>query len=146
MATFGDWEFACDRDATIAAYSRAELGGSGTCSCNGCRNFSAARSQVFPPAFLFLLESLGIDSRKDSEVYRMAQLAPGRHVYGGWFHFVGTLDRTGDFPVVALAEGFAAWMCRRGAPALASLKELPLVQVEFQAENVPWVLNEPEPQ
>jgi hypothetical protein len=102
MATFGMWEFTNDRTATIDAYARIERGGSDTCSRNGCRNFVAARDNVFPSEFIALLNSLGIDSRKDGEVYHNAQLSPGRHDYGGWFHFVGTLEKTGDFPVVPM--------------------------------------------
>jgi hypothetical protein len=36
-------------------------------------------------------------------------------------------------------------MCRAGAPRLASLEGLAAVQLEFHAEGVPWLLNEPEP-
>ena len=142
MPSFGLWAFTCDRQATLEAYARIERGGSDTCSCNGCRNFSAARLQVFPPEFLSFLDTVGIDSCKDGEVYHNAQLSLGRHDYGGWFHFVGTLDKTGDFPVIELAEGFDAWLCRKGAPALRELDGLPLVQVEFHAHRVPWVLPE----
>jgi hypothetical protein len=39
----------------------------------------------------------------DGEVYHNARLASGLHDYGGWFHFVGALAMTGDFPVVELA-------------------------------------------
>ena len=145
MAAFGDWEFTVDRDATVAAYARAERGGSDSCSCSGCRNFSAARARIYPPQFLALLESLGIDSRRDGEVFQNAQLAPGRHDYGGWFHFIGTLEKTGDFPVVSLAEGFTAWLQRKNAPELECLKGLPLVELGFHSTNVPWVLDEKEP-
>lgn len=144
MVTFGEWRFTVDREATAAAYARAGLGGSDTCSCSSCRNFAVARERVYPPNFLALLASLGIDSCKDGEVYHNARLSPGRHHYGGWFHFVGSLDATGDFPAVPLAEGFAVWLCHRHAPALAALRGLSLVQLEFVAENVPWLLQEPE--
>ena len=142
MASFGLWEYSCDRQATIEAYARIDRGGSETCTCNGCRNFSGARPHVFPSKFLALLNSVGIDSAKDGEVYHNGQLSPGVHDYGGWFHFVGTLDKTGDFPVMQPADGFSAWLCRRHAPALRGLDGLTLVQVEFHAERVPWVLPE----
>jgi hypothetical protein len=59
-------------------------------------------------------------------------------------HFVGSLDRTGDFAPVDFGDGFTAWLCRRGAPTLPALKDLPLVQLEFHATHVPWGLSEPE--
>ena len=136
MPVFGEWEFTCDRQATVDAYARAEDGGSDTCSCNGCRNFRVVRDRVYPTEFVRLLGSLGSDPRKDGEVYHIARLAPGEHLYGGWFHFA----------VVEMGPAFKVWLCRKFAPELLSLKGLPLVQVEFQAEKVPWALAEAEPQ
>jgi hypothetical protein len=92
-----------------------------------------------------LLDQLGIDPLKDAEVYRNARLSPGCHDYGGWYHFIGTLDETGDFPAIQLGEGFTAWLCCASAPRLASLESAPTVQLEFRAEQVRWLLNEPEP-
>ncbi len=104
----------------------------------------AARDGVFLPKFREFLDSVGVDYRKDGEIYHNARLAPGRHHYGGWFHFVGTLDKTGDFPPVEFGEGFKARLRGRSAPSLKSLAGLPLVQVEIEAERVPWVLQEKE--
>jgi hypothetical protein len=142
VGVFGEWEFTCDRQATMDAYAKAIHGGSDECECNGCRNFVAARAQVYPQAFKELLDRLGIDSRKDGEVYHNARLPSGLHDYGGWFHFVGALAKTGDFPVVELAPGFTAWMCKYSAPSLEVLAGQPLVQVEFHTERVPWMLDE----
>ncbi|MBC8037637.1 MAG: hypothetical protein H7X89_10525 [Rhizobiales bacterium] len=103
-----------------------------------------ALPKVYPAPFLALLDELGIDPRKDGEVFHYNRNSPGQHSYGGWFHFVGTLDRTGDFPPVDLAEGFSALMCRASAPRLAPLENLSVVQLEFHAETLPWLLSEPE--
>lgn len=146
MPSFGLWQYSVDREATLAAYARVDRGGSDTCSCNGCRNFVVARARVFPVEFVQFLESLGVDPCKDGEVQHNARLALGRHAYGGWFHFVGSLDVTGDFPVVTMGNGFTAWLQRKSAPELVGLKGLALAQVEFHAEHVPWMLNETEPE
>jgi hypothetical protein len=145
MPSFGQWNHTVDRDATILAYGRAELGGADTCNCVTCRNFRVARAQAFPLQFLALLDEWGIDSRKDGEVYYLGRLGPGRHCYGGWFHFVGTLDETGDFPPVDLGSGFTVWMCRASAPRLSSLEGTPVVQLEFYTQAVPWLSPDPEP-
>ena len=142
MSSFGQWKYTADRDATILAYSRTERGGADTCNCADCRNFRVARADTFPAGFLALLDELGIDPRKDAEVYYNARLAPGRHCYGGWYHFVGTLDQTGDW--VDLGDGFSVWMCHASGPRLPSLEGMQVVQVEFRAEAVPWLLDEPE--
>jgi len=87
---------------------------------------------------------MGIDPRKDGEVYHNARISPNCHDYGGWFHFVGKLDKTGDFPHVKITESFSASLCRASAPHLSSLDGHELVQIEFHVDNVPWVLDEPE--
>lgn len=137
---FGEWEFTCDRSTTVDAYSRATAGGADTCTCNGCRNFVLVRDRVYPQSFVAFLESVGVDPHKDGEAYHTGEISPGNHHYGGWFHFVGSLGKTGDFPEVEMAPGFRVSLCRRHAPALPPLKDFSLVQVEFQVERVPWVL------
>lgn len=141
---FGNWKYSADRNATMLAYSRTEHGGADTCDCAPCRNFRVVRTHVFPDKFLKLLEQLGVDPLKDAEVYHIARLAPGRHNYGGWYHFIGTLEETGDFPVIDLGGGFEVWMCNGSAPRLTSFTGLSVVQVEFHTKTVPWLLDEPE--
>jgi hypothetical protein len=145
MADFDEWKYRVDRDATILAYSRTERGGADTCDCAGCRNFRTARPDCFPPEFIALLSQLGIDPRKDAEVYHIARIAPGRHHYGGWYHFIGTLDEIGDSPRVKLGANFSVRMCPARAPRLPSLEGKQVVELEFYAEAVPWRLEEPDP-
>ena len=141
MAKFGEWQYICDRAATIDAYRGATAGGSRTCKCAGCRNFVAAGMQVFPAAFLDFLESLGIDPVKDGEVYHIARHSPGRHIYGGWYHFVGLLQVSGEFAAVEFGSGFSSRLCSPTAPRIATLAEQPVVQLSFAADQVPWVLS-----
>jgi hypothetical protein len=144
MPTLGFFTFTVDRLATAQAYRTAGNGGADSCSCRACRNFRLVRDSAFPPEFLRLLEELGIDPVKDGEVYHNARIGPARHDYAGWFHFVGTLDEAEDLPGVRIGEGFTVWLCRANAPRLKTLDGLAAVQLEFHAESVPWVLDEPE--
>ena len=146
MEALGKWKYSNDRDSTILAYSKVESGGSENCQCNGCRNFVAARNNVFNSAFLSLLNTLGIDPLKDAEVYHCARMEPGKHHYGGWFHFVGNLYEDGDFPMVKLGEDISVCLSIADAPRLASFKGLQAVQLSFYTDSVPWVLNEKEPE
>ena len=145
MPRYGSWTFTVDRQATTAAYANEAAGGADTCDCAGCRNFRIARSEVFPVEFLKFLDELGVDFKKDGEVYEIARLDTGLHVYGGWYHFVGQLIETGDFPQEEYGPHFRAWLQRASAPMLPSLKDKDLVQVEFAADAVPWLLEEPDP-
>jgi hypothetical protein len=144
MSDYDEWKYRTDRDVTILAYTQTEHGGADTCDCAGCRNFRAARADCFPPKFIALLDQPGIDPLKDAEVYHTARIAPGRHDYGGWYHFIGTLDETSKSPTLKLGPGFSVWICPASAPRLTSLKGKQVVQLEFHAEAVPWLLNEPE--
>ena len=143
MPSFGDSKFTVDRDATIDAYRRS-ADGLDACACSGCRNFRLARERVFPATFLTLLDELGVDFRKPVEVYQCGRIAPGRHAYGGWYNFVGTLDEGVDAPPVDLGRGFSAYLRRASGPRLPCLEGLPIVQLEFTSEEVPWLLDEPE--
>ena len=145
MPAFGPWEYARDVDATVAAYARTQGGGATTCGCAGCRNFVRARPRVFPDSFLAILGSLGIDPAKDLRVCQHARLAPGRHGYTGSFLFVGDLLRPGPHEYVSVGEGLTVSLSRGGlhgpAPAFEGLA---VVILDFHADAVPWVLDEPE--
>ncbi|HSV03330.1 MAG TPA: hypothetical protein VLI41_09000 [Phenylobacterium sp.] len=144
MPRFGDWKFTVDREATARAYATATGGGADTCDCAWCRNFRLARDKVFPERFLAFLDELGIDYRKDGEVYELCRLEAGFHLYGGWYHFIGRLEETGDFPPVEFGPDFSAHLARANAPRLATLKDAEVVQLEFESRSVPWLLDEPE--
>ena len=83
---FGRWSLRCDRDATRRAYASMEVGQPESCGCMHCRNFVAAREQVYPPEVRALLVDLGIDFMREAEVYYIGQESQ-LHLYGGWFSF-----------------------------------------------------------
>ena len=140
------WKYSVDRDATVVAYAQIASGYSDSCDCSGCRNFRLVREQVFPPDFIKALDALGIDPNKDGEIYYLGPTASGRHTYGGWYHFIGTLEESRtDRPPIDFGNGFTAWLQSASAPRLASLKDKPVVQLEIQCESVPWLLDEPPP-
>ena len=145
MPSFGQWQYTVDVAATTEAYARAPHGDAQRCRCSTCRNFISIRDTVLPNEFRNFLLSLGIDPLKEGEVYHTGRRAPTSHFYGGWYHFVGSLDATGDFAPVRYTDHFISYMCRRSAPCLPALDGLKLVQLEFVVENVPWVIDEEEP-
>lgn len=144
MPTFGPWTYTVDREATASAYCRAEVGGVDSCPCAPCRNFRLVRDRVFPPEFLMLLDQFGIDPRKDAEIYYIAKLASNVHAYAGWFHFVGILEKTEGDQLANIRDDFGIWMHCACVLRLPTLKDLPMVQLEFDARAVPWVLDEPD--
>jgi hypothetical protein len=143
MAEFGGCTYSGDREATIAAYAAVERGYTEICGCIHCRNFIKAREQVFPQAFLQLLNELGIDATKEAETYHNARLSPGKHNYAGWFHFIGSMGSFDQSNYVDFGRGFTAYISKTSALKPPSFG--PAIQLEFQSESVPWVLDEPEP-
>jgi hypothetical protein len=101
---------------------------------------------VFPKPFLALLDELGIDPRKDAEVFEYCSMGPGLRHYGGWYHFIGKLEEENDLGWVELVPGFSVGFFHDiGAPRLPIFDGAPKVQINFQAKSVPWLLAEPEP-
>jgi hypothetical protein len=80
---------AAEPDETRRIYQRIASGGADGCNCQPCQNFRLVRDEAYPAEFRALLEELGIDYRKELEVYGGDPLPDGSHVYEGWFCFVG---------------------------------------------------------
>src|SRR5687768_14482682 len=97
--TYRDWILECDVDATSRAYGRILFGGAEECGCSGCRNFIEQREFIFPTEVLSLFAQLGINYKGDAEIYHVARLESGSHLYGGWFHFVGNILKESVGPV-----------------------------------------------
>jgi hypothetical protein len=152
---FGRWELSCDPESTRKAYAALSQGSPEKCGCEPCLNFAAARDQIYAPDVRALFANLGISSNREAEIYYMARLESGRHLYGGWFHFVGTIvsgadaakqvgERTWQPDLERTTDDFSLGFSSRVALVRKPFAGLPLVQLEFTA-RVPWVLMSPEP-
>ena len=152
---FARWELSCYPASTRKAYAAITKGGPEKCGCEPCLNFAAARGQIYEPNVLTLFEKLGISCDREVETYHMTRLESGRHLYGGWFHLVGSIV-SGDDAVKQIAEKtwqpnleetsefFSLGFTSRLALVREPFVGLPLIQLEFAAK-VPWVLAEKEP-
>jgi hypothetical protein len=140
--TFRGWTFECDTEATRTAYDGIASGGAEGCGCDYCLNFIEARRRVYPAEMLDLFARLGIDYRKEVEVYQMNRGASGLHLYGAWFHFVGRILAQPPAPE-KLGEHFSVDFLTGKSLAAEAFAARPLVQVEITAE-IPWLLKEQE--
>jgi hypothetical protein len=139
---YREWIFDCDVEATRKAYDGIEFGGAEACDCYLCRNFLATRPNVFPTEFLDLFVRLGIDHRKEAESYHIVPLAPGLHLYGAWYHFIGQIVQQLDAPM-KLSENLTIDFMTKRELAAESFANQPLVQVEITLE-VSWTLTKDE--
>jgi hypothetical protein len=92
----GDQTIRCDREATAAVYGTLEHGDAEECGCTFCKNFAVQRELIYPASFRALIEQLGVDPNKEGEIFECGPVEDGRHLYGGWFYFVGEMVTAGE--------------------------------------------------
>ena len=150
---FLDWQISINKTKTKEIYNNIDLSGPKICGCTYCLNFSSIREKIYPPEFISLLERLGINFEKEAEVYHIHKMEDDKHLYGGWFHFVGDIvknniskesinnkkikDESNTSPLV---NGFEVGFTDKLELVNSEFKEYPVVQLEF-ITHAPWVLN-----
>jgi hypothetical protein len=145
----GRWNLKCDREATRVAYSSVLLGSPETCGCEDCLNLVAARNQAYPPEALAIFEQLGIDRTKEAETWRRYRDKSGLHHYGGFFHFVGSIEsgkdaieivnEVGTFDLEKTRNYFEYGFTSNVHLLPESFAGKEVVQLEFQT-RVSWVI------
>jgi hypothetical protein len=132
---------AAEREATREIYARIAHGGADACNCQACRNYRMVREYAYPAEFLHLLDELGIDHRKELEVYFGVPVQGGLHHYQGWFCFVGkAYGRSATSP--AHNAAFTYRIDDSGREPPAEFDGQRVVHLWF-ATSVPWKLPEP---
>ena len=141
------WEIECDPVVTHSAFASLPRGTN--CSCDQCRNFDAATGRTFPPEFVALASSMGIDVSKPAELCHWCREPSGLYLTGGWFHFVGSIlsgvdscqhaDGTGTVRLEPLASGIEVGLTRHSRLVPEAFAGLAICQLEFQT-RVPWAL------
>ncbi|MBN2269446.1 MAG: hypothetical protein JXN61_02470 [Sedimentisphaerales bacterium] len=150
------WRVSFDPDATSKLYTLASAGYANSCDCDFCLNFVAQRDSVYPPTVREVLQQIGVDYRKETEISYVTTLAPDCHLYLGHFVFVGSVeclaessDRSrqvsGLLEQVEVTE-FFSWSfkdCKSGT-FYKTPDGKPRSELVFQTK-LPWVLDLPEP-
>ncbi len=154
VANIGRWKLRYDAEATREAFSTMLMGSPESCGCAECLNFAAVRDRAYPPDALAIFERLGINPRKESEIWHTHRDESGLHHYGGFFHFVGSIENGGDakrmvngagtFDLAPIGENFEFGFTSDAALIPESFAGKEVAQLEFQTK-VAWVLNEKEP-
>lgn len=151
----GPWIVQYDEKATRQAYNQIDIGDPERCRCEYCLNFAAAREKIYPEEVRKIFKKLGIDYKKEVEVYHLKRIKPGWHCYGGWFHFVGTIEEVVNklTPIdvngkptdyAPINENFSWHFRSERDLANNAFSDQPLVQIDFDAK-VTWVLETKEP-
>ena len=90
IVKYRTWIFDVDLETTKTEYAKAGESGAESCTCGYCANYVAYREFVFPEEIKELLQSLGIDYRKEAEIVTYDILPSQMQHIEGWFHFKGT--------------------------------------------------------
>ena len=126
------------------------VSGPQSCGCGNCKNFILARDKVYPDDLKKLLEQLGIDYQKETEICHFNRIKAGQHFYGGWFHFVGEIKETFEYKVINIGgrvpdiENFAWSFSERHDLVPKEFGQAPVVQLDWLAV-VPWLMESEEP-
>ena len=133
------WRLAVDPDSTRQVYRHMRAGGADSCSCMTCLNWVAGRRRFFPREAIRFFEGIGVDYRKEVEVYDLGRMQPGLHFYGGWFHFIGAIHAKSHGPIRITSWFSISKFSRARDLADERFGSRPLVQIDFAA-TVPWLL------
>jgi len=146
---FKEWELTVDKELTEQTYKNVEIGGVESCTCNDCKNFSNNREKIYPQEIKNLLTELGVDYRKECEVWHYCKDEFGRHCYSGWFHFKGkfkgkslsapTPDTITTYDLTPITDAFSLGFLYDSSLTFFEHKEN-LVQVEFDVKT-DWTID-----
>ena len=154
---FKNFSVEIDAEATRRAYEGVHRVDEG-CDCAGCRNFTLAIGDGLGEGGRRFLASVGIDDlAKATESYVNFVQMDGTLCYGGWCHLCGRIRRRVEaVPDVTAAEWGEASVLHVGSRLDVSFRDgediigreaafgdAVIVQMEFVAWGVPWVLDEP---
>jgi len=151
LVKYRDWEFEVEILLTQQAYSNIPFGGADRCSCADCKNYVANRETIFPEELTQLFNELGIDYRKEIEIWAIQRLENGLHQISGWFHFKGKIisgkdfrmpfaDGNGySFDLTSITENFKIGFAPGNDLTFFESKE-GLIQIEF-ITNIQWVID-----
>jgi len=145
---YREWELIVDRELTKQTYDKVEVGGVESCTCSDCKNFANNRENIYPEEIKNLLTELGIDYRKECEVWHYCKDELGRHCYSGWFHFKGCFkgkscsiqagETSFTFDLTPITDNFSIGFYYDSSLTFFEDKEN-LVQIEFDAKT-PWTI------
>lgn len=150
IVKFKAWTFDVNKTLTEQTYKNFSGSGAETCGCNNCKNYVAYRNQVFPEEVFNLFNDLGIDYRKEAEIFSYERLTNGLHHISGWFHFKGQILTGKDYRVPLPSGGHTFELTQitdKFFIGFAKESDLTffeddtgLVQLLFDT-NIPWVID-----
>lgn len=144
----GAYKLDIDVEKNKSFYKNAEKITDG-CSCDGCCNYLMA-TEMFPKEVKVFFDKLGIDCKKAAEIITWSSENNAKALfYGGFYHLCGEI-LTGDNcwkdngemnenEMYSVVEGYSVGFSRQ-ITLLEKDFPYPVIQMEIDFHNVPWVL------
>jgi hypothetical protein len=103
---------------------------------------------TFPKKIMNIFNLLGIDPRKEGEVYECLENEDGTQLYGGFYHIVGRIVYGPDLGIpnevekefYSLGHNEIEIGFNKDLALVPNAFPRPVIQFEFQM-NVPWLLS-----
>lgn len=131
LLTLGPFRIWYDADANRKAYSQVAIGGPEQCGCIDCKNFIQRRDNFYPSELKQLLQTLGIDYRKEAEVVTYGEPGQPPVVLEGWYNLIGRVE-SGDDALYNLTPDFQLDVSNGGLLPQTALKGHDLVKLEWR--------------
>lgn len=77
---------------------------------------------------------------KEGEAFEYGPEPSGKHLYGGWFYFIGTIDARGEYQIEE--DGFNYFIGTSFPKPPPPFQDQSVLAVEFMT-RLPWVLPMP---
>ena len=138
-----DWELLVDTEQTKKNLKNIKSDAE-TCGCSYCRNFIAGRDTAFPEEFMHILETLGIDFKKDIQTSHLCKTAEGKHQYDVNYYFVGKIVEMSKLHAPIDISSFN-FIIDETINYRSKEFSIPILRLEC-FPIMPWIIEEKEPE
>lgn len=146
---FKDWELNVDFLNTQKLYTEIDTGAAELCNCTDCENFINNRKNLYPTEVRTLLSELGVDYRKEGDIWKMCK-ENNLHRYSGCFYFVGNFNgenciqslnnSSSETILKTVNETFSIGFCDCSNASISSKSTDNVIQIEFETK-IPWTID-----
>lgn len=142
---FQDWKLNVDFFNTQKLYTEIDSSAAELCNCTDCENFIDNRNNLYPTEVRTLLNELGVDYRKEGDIWKMTQ-ENNLHRYSGCFYFVGNFkgknciqplnNYSSETILKTVTDNFSIGFCNCSYASISSKSNHNVIQIEFEENPV----------
>jgi len=112
-----------------------------SCDCAYCQNY-IANIPAFPNELITLIETIGIDANKPSEIMQLDEVEAG-HLYLASYHFIGSCPGLGAEPLIHKTENYTLYFTTQEMDFVPETFPPEVVQIMVEI-MLPWKIEDKE--